>query len=386
VARALGWLVVTDPQWAGGAKGDGTHDDSAAFDALIVAMNAHTNVIGYVPAGTYKIAKAGTLTNLTAASVGLAGDPSGGSTLSFTNAAGGLSIGDGTNIIYSTVLRDLTIDGTVVANYPLQVRKSEQMLLHSVLVTNAATACVKWTDGNLLSSYHLALSNAPAGIEQNGLTGRLLLFDTDFYALTHCFKVLGTQLSRLSIDQSWLDTCVNAVTFNCASSTNAGVAEVTRSHFTNGSAPAVRAFYGNSVVSGKLVVRDCDINAASSTSPIIEFAVDNSSATLRTVVEDLDLTIAGSGPIVKPLATQTSWFNWYSEAYRINGVAESRWQPAQGVTGGTRPRPLELWGTGSPETVVAAPVGSIYQRFDGGASTCLYVKESGVGNTGWIAK
>lgn len=43
-------------------------------------------------------------------------------------------------------------------------------------------------------------------------------------------------------------------------------------------------------------------------------------------------------------------------------------------------------GTGSPETVVTAPVGSLFLRTDGGANTTLYVKESGVGNTGWIAK
>ena len=43
-------------------------------------------------------------------------------------------------------------------------------------------------------------------------------------------------------------------------------------------------------------------------------------------------------------------------------------------------------GTGSPEGVVTAPVGSLYTRTDGGANTTLYVKESGTGNTGWIAK
>jgi hypothetical protein len=43
-------------------------------------------------------------------------------------------------------------------------------------------------------------------------------------------------------------------------------------------------------------------------------------------------------------------------------------------------------GAGSPEGAVAAVVGSIYSRTDGGAGTSLYVKESGTGNTGWIAK
>jgi hypothetical protein len=43
-------------------------------------------------------------------------------------------------------------------------------------------------------------------------------------------------------------------------------------------------------------------------------------------------------------------------------------------------------GSGSPEGVVTAPVGSLYSRTDGGAGTSFYVKESGAGNTGWIAK
>ena len=47
-----------------------------------------------------------------------------------------------------------------------------------------------------------------------------------------------------------------------------------------------------------------------------------------------------------------------------------------------------IWrtGTGTPQSVVTAPVGSLFTRTDGGANTTLYVKESGAGNTGWVAK
>lgn len=41
---------------------------------------------------------------------------------------------------------------------------------------------------------------------------------------------------------------------------------------------------------------------------------------------------------------------------------------------------------GSPEGLIVAPVGSIFLRTNGGANTTLYVKESGTGNTGWVAK
>lgn len=44
-------------------------------------------------------------------------------------------------------------------------------------------------------------------------------------------------------------------------------------------------------------------------------------------------------------------------------------------------------GTGSPEGVVTAPVGSIYMRTDGGAGTSFYVKQSDpTGNSGWVGK
>lgn len=43
-------------------------------------------------------------------------------------------------------------------------------------------------------------------------------------------------------------------------------------------------------------------------------------------------------------------------------------------------------GEGSPEGVVTAPMGCLYLNRLGGASTTLYVKQSGSGNTGWVAK
>lgn len=46
-----------------------------------------------------------------------------------------------------------------------------------------------------------------------------------------------------------------------------------------------------------------------------------------------------------------------------------------------------IWtsGTGSPEGAVTAPVGSVWSRTDGSVGTSTYVKESGAGNTGWVA-
>ena len=62
-----------------------------------------------------------------------------------------------------------------------------------------------------------------------------------------------------------------------------------------------------------------------------------------------------------------------------------RRSPALGrVIGGTTARILS--GSGSPESLVTAPPGSMYLRTDGGAGTTLYIKETGSGNTGWASK
>jgi parallel beta-helix repeat protein len=45
-----------------------------------------------------------------------------------------------------------------------------------------------------------------------------------------------------------------------------------------------------------------------------------------------------------------------------------------------------LFGKGSPEGVVPARVGSLYLRRNGAPGETLYIKESGVGTTGWVAK
>lgn len=48
---------------------------------------------------------------------------------------------------------------------------------------------------------------------------------------------------------------------------------------------------------------------------------------------------------------------------------------------------LDESGSGTPEGVVGASPGSQWHRTDGGAGTCLYVKETGAGtNTGWVGK
>ena len=71
---------------------------------------------------------------------------------------------------------------------------------------------------------------------------------------------------------------------------------------------------------------------------------------------------------IEPIEEGFSWRNWFFLLQeKMNSIKV-------------------LSGAGSPEGVVTAAIGTLYTRIDGGASTTLYVKESGTSSTGWVAK
>ena len=73
-------------------------------------------------------------------------------------------------------------------------------------------------------------------------------------------------------------------------------------------------------------------------------------------------------------ASLFKWVNVYAQNFR----------PGTGLPVGISP----IWtsGTGAPNGVVTADPGSLYTDVTGGAGATLWVKESGTGNTGWVAK
>ena len=79
---------------------------------------------------------------------------------------------------------------------------------------------------------------------------------------------------------------------------------------------------------------------------------------------------------------------WVRSGTSVGDVWEYRIQPGGNdwVKIITRSGPPTYTGVGTPNGVVTAAVGSLYTRTDGGANTTLYVKESGTGNSGWVAK
>lgn len=72
-------------------------------------------------------------------------------------------------------------------------------------------------------------------------------------------------------------------------------------------------------------------------------------------------------------------FDWGRTDRRTKNNFSISFRPGSGA-------PLWTSGSGSPNSVVTAPVGSLYTDTAGGATTTFYVKETGTGNTGWVAK
>lgn len=93
--------------------------------------------------------------------------------------------------------------------------------------------------------------------------------------------------------------------------------------------------------------------------------------------------------VVDPTATSEPTGTNYLAAFRKSGATKATIDTAGQVTATSFATTTSVFwssGAGSPNGVVTASPGSLYTNTSGGANTTLYVKESGTGNTGWVAK
>lgn len=128
-----------------------------------------------------------------------------------------------------------------------------------------------------------------------------------------------------------------------------------------------------------LIITDNAFNPAAGTYSELRLAADG-------VLEQRG--VAGSQELRIMAATGTNWEGLTLAA----GASRSTIKPKAAGTGSIRPVDYFLTDTlaissggGSPESVLTRPPGSVYLRTDGSAGTVLYLKESGTGNTGWVA-
>lgn len=110
------------------------------------------------------------------------------------------------------------------------------------------------------------------------------------------------------------------------------------------------------------------VSAAATTFPVASGVGITNGMTLRIHFETV--TVTGGGGTTSLTVTRGGGAEAYPTGTWLSGAHDAN----------------ILAGHGTPEGVVTAGIGSLFLRFDGGATTTLYVKTSGSGNTGWTAK
>lgn len=138
-------------------------------------------------------------------------------------------------------------------------------------------------------------------------------------------------------------------------------------------------FGGHYTTGTDQVVRIASLAKTLSQSPVALIVLNNGSSS--------NVVSYGGGSSLLQMPTEhrfyaTASINTTSAASAVKAVISSK-----GVhIGIDNTTPFLSSGTGTPESVVTAPIGSVFLRSDGGVSTSIYIKESGSGNTGWVGK
>lgn len=114
-----------------------------------------------------------------------------------------------------------------------------------------------------------------------------------------------------------------------------------------------KGYFGYKAAAKALVIGSIDTNAGT-------FEAIQLNATAINPVDDMTTGLGGLG-------------------FRYTQITASQFRPGTGA-------PIWTSGTGSPEGIFIAPPGSLYTDESGGAASTLWVKESGTGSTGWVAK
>jgi hypothetical protein len=374
-----------------GAAGDGVADDTAAIQAAIdAALNASTNSAIQIPAGTYLISD--TLTMDTGRVPSIYGAGSNAVTIicaagSFSSAQPILSIlrTSGTrsanNVFKGFTLRDASgvAHGFEMAwvtqslfedigLYNLKLGMNLTDTVYSCHFDSVRTSSMPagsigfalYQESNQLLFSNCIMSGGAKGVVFNESANAVKFNNCDFeggssyhieVAPTTGFKVRG-----LSIDNCYFE---NGATFSI--------------YILPADADGVEGFkiVGNyfivqpATTAAPLLLRNCTggfVSANSANRYTGYFYNRDGSATLTEISDNnYDMT-------------------------DLNNSGQADGAAASMLTINNSTGSIMTNGSGSPEGVVTASVGSFFLRTDGGSSTVLYIKESGTGNTGWVAK
>lgn len=118
---------------------------------------------------------------------------------------------------------------------------------------------------------------------------------------------------------------------------------------------------------------------------------DSTSSWSKIQSNNASLRVTAPIRIIYGNTADTAWYQmdggrFYSQIGAELGETSSPWARSYVTLRHYTASVFDSSGLGTPEGVLSASPSSTYRRRDGGALTCFYVKESGSGNTGWVAK
>jgi hypothetical protein len=395
-----------------GAKGDGVTDDTAAIQAAINAAMTGTGANVYFPNGTYQVS----------------------STLNIPNLVNGKSVFYGSGAVINSTFngvlfnneslwvsfRDLTLSGpgkanansigvqgtmydwyfenVSVFNFAIGIRANGGSHLYLKCFFGSNGKCI-WPSNfaNIISIDSCYFSSSDYGlyVPNNfgpgpvGYVAQVSIYNT---AMEVCgTSVYSVGINRLIVDNSWFEQ----ETTGSLVLTDTPLLSINTNYVSF--APSVSFSSGFPAASQSAIYIDpysgttYENFSTTTQSPL----VFNSNAYPNSGLTGIEWTgflngnqytnrILGGNNVIN-IDTTNFWPLTDMNTYL--GYTNRRWQ--DGYISRLHPGDATaLWtsGSGSPEGVVTAVVGSLYTRTDGGANTTLYVKESGTGNTGWIAK
>lgn len=350
VGSGVGARISPINVWDFGAVGDGTTDDTAAIQAAIDAAEAVGGGQVHFPAGLYRIESGPLTVNLddgTCEQISLVGEGKHESRL-LLYASGTenlLEIDGWRTSARSFKVQDMGFSlASGTGGDAIEVLNASRGLIDECYIYGfAAGAGIKFDAENSKNCDLNKVTNTYVGACQDGiwndLSGTTATY-CDAQFITNCTLVSNTRYDIHSSNSGGLAGKANAMLIGDT--------------WIQSVATGTHGIYLTDDVTG-VKVSNVNIDGSPSTQAITIGASCGYSLWANIVV---DGTYSDSSGLAQFSATYFS----------------------------TSPPPTTYFGSGTPEGSVTGAIGSIYMRTDGGASTSLYVKESGTGNTGWVAK